>query len=262
MSQSLLSQIVATVERVSREFEPTSRAISETVERLNQVVEPYLPVISQAIEGFLLYDLIVSAYESSGWLPHRAVPFKQFLTECERDRDKFIGLVSDYYEIHSQRILQQIRSQIMGYSVDQESKETLLECLQAHERGLYRCVYSTLWPEIERVLREKLLRINPYQGVGEAQIHIRINAFELSDFAVDGPWGLVLFGHLINSAFSKVGKGEGIQGLTTPNRHAVAHKFASYSSCQESLNTIIFSEYIFRLVTYIDQKTLESPSQP
>ena len=203
------------------------------------------------IQGIVFYDQIAKSKEATGWLPYRTVPFAEFLRTCGADAAAFSAKVNEYYETYSSTITEDIASQIESYDVDDEAKETLREALRAHSCGLFRCVCRVLLPEMERVIQADWRGVQGIQTLNQRTLETEINKYALSDFAPNGPHDLVIFGLFANHLFTWVQNRSQVDQETLPNRHAATHGWASYSSRQSSLNTIICADYIFRLTTNI-----------
>ena len=86
------------------------------------------------------------------------------------------------------------------------------------------------------------------QTLGEGKLHEAIDSKNLDDFARDNTYDLRLFGCLINVLYKNGSKLKDFQGENFPNRHAALHGWLPYSTREVSLNTIIFTDYILRLV--------------
>jgi hypothetical protein len=233
-----------------------SHRITAFVTELNGYLEPLASSLAQVakemepmFQAFILYDGIAKAREATGWLPYRTVPFTQYFRECGGDIAALTTCISSYYEHHASVILQDIALQLPAYDIDNEAKETLSEALSAHEYRLFRCSCRVLLPEIERVIREDWLGIQEVKTLSQALLEGEINKKSLSDFVLNGPQDLVLFGPFASHLFSWVASRADVAQESIPNRHAAAHGWVSYSSSQSSLNTIICADYIFRLTT-------------
>ena len=223
---------------LNKHLEPLAKVLV----RLAEEIKPYL-------QGFLLYDAVAKVRETTGWLPYRTVPFAQYFKECGGDTKAFNAQVSSYYNHHALDIVKDINARLGNYEIDDEAKATLREALSAHQYGLFRCVCRVSPPEIERVIREDWLAIQDVTTLKPSLLKGKINERSLSDFAIDGPHDLELFGLLTFHLFSWVKDLETVNREPTPNRHAATHGWLPYSSAQSSLNSIICMDYVFRLTT-------------
>ena len=241
----IFDQLTKLTADLRRYLEP----LADSLERLAKGVEPYLREIEPYLQGFVLYDAIAKARETTGWLPYRTIPFARYFQECGGSAEAFCAQVSSYYENHALEVVQDIASRLDDYAVDDEAKVTLREALDAHQYGLFRCVCRVLPPEIERVIREDWLAIHDVTSLKNTLFEGKINEKSLSDFVLDGSQDLVLFGLLAFHLFAWVNDRETIDQEPTPNRHAATHGWTPYSSAQSSLNAIICADYVFRLTT-------------
>ena len=238
--QQIIDQMTLLSARLDEHLKPL---VSDLV-RLGNTIAP-------TVEAFILYDKIAKAREVTGWLPYRTVPFTEFFRECGDDVEALSAKISGYYETHELDIIGDIDSELARYDVDDEAKATLKEALKAHKCGLFRCTCRVLPPEIERVIREDWLGIRDVKTLNPNRFEKAINTNEkaLSDFILNGPQDLVLFGLFANHLFAWVESRENVAREPTPNRHAASHGWIPYSSRQSSLNAIICADYIFRLTT-------------
>ena len=131
--------------------------------------------------------------------------------------------------------------------------EMLLErgyhvAVRAHEQGLYRSSCRVLLPEIERVIREDWLGVTGVRALSQRALMSTPEHLELGDIA--GEVGdLVIFGWIRAYVFARFASLENQHHLV-PNRHAAAHGWAVYASEQDSLNTIICADYVYRAATH------------
>ncbi len=202
-----------------------------------------------------LYALhgIAESSERSGWLPYHTVPFQRYVGECGHDLECLTQKFSDYYRNSSSDVIQDIRSTVSKYDVDEEAKATILEALEAHEHGLYRSCCRVLLPEIERVLREDWLGIEVIRPLGQKALMDKVNQYHLPDFLLDKE-SFVLFGKFFTHLFEWFEDLVDPKNDSTPSRHGATHGWVSYSTEKHSMNTIICADYVFRLVTAFKER--------
>lgn len=234
----IFDQMTTFTTKFNQHLEPLAMGLG----RLAEEFKPYL-------QGLLVYDAAAKARETTGWLPYRTVPFDQYFRECGGDTKAFSARVSSYYSNHALDIVKDINARLANYGTDDEAKATLQEALSAHQRGLYRCVCRVLPPEMERVIREDWLAIRDVAALKTPLFEGKINKRSLSDFALDGSHDLLLFDLITSHLFAWVHSRQTVYGESTPNRHAATHGWVAYSSIQSSLNSIICTDYVFRLTT-------------
>ena len=228
----------------------SSHDLTDLIQRLVPLMKGLISAAEKLYPMILaveLYDRVMTTCETTGWLPYRTVPFARYYKECGGDIGVFTNCVSDYYESHEQEILQHIESQLSLYIVDNESKATLREALGAHEHGYFRLVCRGLAPDIEKVIRENWLGIEKIRVLKEKEIEKAFDSKDLEDVLPDNLFNLALFGRLLEHYFKFVKDRADVKHEKLPNRHAALHGWVAYSSRQNSLNTIIFADYIFRL---------------
>ena len=101
-----------------------------------------------------------------------------------------------------------------------------------------------LFPEIERMI-----------GAGRVgsrgMLEELTGTGDLSDFAFKERFGYVLFGRLVNHAYEQVETDEEVARFKrdpVPNRHAAMHGLVAYSTHKHSMNMLILTDYVFRIL--------------
>ena len=185
--------------------------------------------------------------EASGWLPYHTVPMEEFFGQAEGGFEAVGERADAYYTTHAIDIVRDVESKIASYKVDDEAKATLSEALQAHEHGLYRASCRVLLPELERVIRQDWLGIEGVRPLTQRDLTASVESWKhrLEDFPEE-TGDLVLFGWIHSYVFARF---ETLETRLAPNRHAAAHGWEVYASEQDSLNTIICTDYVYRAVT-------------
>jgi hypothetical protein len=127
----------------------------------------------------------------------------------------------------------------------------------AHEHGLHRSVCRHLFPEIERVVRTELYE-NALENIISTRGSPNRPRFlrEIGEVLVLGELPFGYFGfklftrlneHLYLSIWDEAQR-ERIKADPVPNRHAAVHGLVIYKSFKNSLNTIIMTDYVFRII--------------
>ncbi len=227
----------------------------------------WLPHIWSIAQGLLAMAAWSQLREMSeaGWLPHHTTPL-DLIANSGGDAGAVRSKLSEYYIQNWCDVRKAIEYQIEGYNVDEDAKATLREALDAHEYGLYRSVCRLLFPEIDRLLRVEIFGRRTGRQSYRAIVEKLVSDKTLDDFLPGGWYDFDYLGHLtkamrersvskfddrIFGIFNPVEETD-LQRLEQdpiPNRHAAMHGYISYSSPQNSLNTIFFADYIFRLIS-------------
>lgn len=202
---------------------------------------------SQTIHGLLQNERIVRSCQTKGWLPYYKVPFEQILVRSGNDDSILEAEIDRYYKSHSKDILDSISAAVDSYRVDEEAKETLVEALKAHEYGLYRCPPRLLLPEIERVVNKYLLKASNEVPVNKGRIEAGLQDKYLED-VVDEAFDLDIFGVFINHLFERFDSQDAAAATNIPNRAGVTHGWQTYSSAQASMNAIVCTDYLYRIL--------------
>jgi hypothetical protein len=139
---------------------------------------------------------------------------------------------------------------ILQYNIDQESKETFLEALDAHEAGLFRCGCRVLFPEVERLSRIELLGNALPSKASQKDLRGVAGDLTMSETEPGGRFALDLYRKLEKHLYANVESTTLIQYEqdSVPNRHAALHGLVAYRTAQNSLNTIIMTDYIFQVI--------------
>ena len=108
------------------------------------------------------------------------------------------------------------------------------------------------------MIREDWLNIKDLRPLSQKALVKKTEQYHLEDF-VQGSGDLVLFGRVFDHLFVRFDGVQPADARAAPNRHAAAHGWAIYSSQQDSLNTIICADYVFRMVTSFRERKGASP---
>ncbi len=219
---------------ILEEFNRLAAMVAETI-------EPLQPAFKKFHERKQTHD----ALDNVGWLPHPSVPYR-LVEGCGDDLALLDDRIADYYRTRWIEIRDKMTSSLPEYHIDDEARATSREALAAHEAGLYRCVCRLLFPEIERVIDaghrsgpmiEKLL------ASGEQTER---------DFRELFDW--VMLERIRKHAYDQVwteGERERFERDSVPNRHAAMHGLVAYSTHKHSMNMLILTDYVFRILSPI-----------
>ena len=217
------------------EFERTAEAAAEAMERIR-------PALKQFHERKQAHD----ALNKVGWLPHYSIP-NRLVEGCGDDRALLDSRVAEHYRTCWTKIRDHMELDLATYHIDDEARATFREALIAHESGLYRCICRLLFPEIERIIGaghrsgpmiEKLL------ASGEPT---ELDFRELFDW--------VMLERIRKHAYEQVwteGERERFERDPVPNRHAAMHGRVAYSTHKHSMNMLILTDYVFRVLPPIE----------
>ena len=204
----------------------------------------------------------------SGWLPHYTLPESVYqglwqalddpTNASEEELKQISNSMLSFYQEHWVDARSTIQASIQLNAPDKESLEVVVEALNAHEQGLYRCVCSVLFPTIERAMR---ITASP-----DSQDHVQYwGNNKIKDFVgrvrsgYPGRWFDVVYNSLKESPSSGIyGRMQEDKDLLhyentfVPNRHAVAHAYRSYDQCEHSLNMIFLVDFMFHFISFYD----------
>ena len=223
---------------------------------MNRQILPYVNLLGQMTNAvFDNLDFVFEArgkgylLDKNGWFPHYTIP-EEFLNQDD-DVEGFNIKLLNYYRENWGEIRVRIERNLPNYLVDDETKAVFHEALTAHSMRIYRCVPRTLISEIERIVRVEFYgnKVGSFSVGG--LIQDRFSKSPVSIFPDRSFWFVgfeQLTGHIyesIRDADTRLQFSES----SVPNRHASLHGLISYSSEQNSLNSIFIAEYVMQLIT-------------
>lgn len=201
-----------------------------------------------------LYFLEIQAklLEQTGWLPHETTPFDLLDKHDNSSLEELSQNIEDYYLMNWPIIKDIILGRINSYLIDVDAKDALRESLNCHGYGMYQSVCRNLFPEMERVSRIELHNGNLASKVTSQELLRKTaGSMHLSGIGLNGYLACQLFGCLDEHLYLHVrseSERDKIKDKTTPNRHAVIHGLVSYRSHQNSINTIIMCDFVFKII--------------
>ncbi|MYH29741.1 MAG: hypothetical protein F4137_13005 [Acidobacteria bacterium] len=221
---------------ILEEFNRLAATMAETMER-------FQPALKQFHERKQTHD----ALDEVGWLPHPSVPYR-IVEGCGEDLALLDSRIAEYYRTQWIEIRDEMTSSLAEYHIDDEARATFREALTAHEAGLYRCVCRLLFPEIERMIgagrrvgsRKMLQKLTDSGDPRNRELR------ELFDW--------VMLERLRTHAYAQVEECEQarFERDPVPNRHAAMHGLVAYSTHKHSMNMLILTDYVFRILRPIE----------
>lgn len=222
-------------------------------------IQPMLSEFSKAIailaEGIPATAEAVKRLDVAGWLPHVTTPLSTLATA---EVSALSQAIEQHYLDNWDTVKSTFDDRLHTYAIDEEAKATFREALAAHEQRHYRSTVRLLFPEIERVTRTEFRRFMT-KRIDSGQETLRQIADKLPFGDHGHPLAFRLYTKLRDHLYGGVwndSDGERISRDPVPNRHAAVHGFVTYSTAQNSINTLIMTDYIFHLVTVV-KKHLE-----
>ena len=183
-----------------------------------------------------------NALDKVGWLPHSSVPYR-LVEECGDDLALLDSRVADHYRTRWIDIRDEMDSGLSEYHIDDEARATFREALSAHESGRYRGICRTLFPEIERMIgagHRSRPMIKKLLASGESTER---DLRELLDW--------VMLERIRKHAYERVWNEDEVVRFErdpVPNRHAAIHGRVTYSTHKHSMNMLILTDYVFRIL--------------
>ena len=222
---------------VQRQIQRSLAPVLQTLKKLAESAAPLIKTLQR-------WDRAAGALNKVGWLPYYSVPFHH-IEECVDDLPILDSRLDNYYLTHWNEIRNDMESRLADCHIDDEAAATFCEALAAHEAGYYRCVCRVLFPEIERMIQ----RIpSTCKRMPE-----KLNTTAISmDITFKQPFDYVLFGYLVHHVYQHVPENdrEGFKQNPIPNRHAAMHGMVVYSAHKNSMNMLILTDYVFRILPH------------
>lgn len=228
-----LNEWSAAAAPILEEFNRIAAAAAEGMERLQ-------PALKKFHERKQTHD----ALDKVGWLPHPSVPYR-LVEGCGQDPALLDGRIADHYRTRWIEIRYEMGSALAEYHIDDEARTTFREALAAHEAGLYRCVCRLLFPEIERM-------IGAEPRVGSKKMLRKLtDSGDPTDRELRELFDWVMLQRLRTHAYERVMTDDEVARFErdpVPNRHAAMHGRVAYSTHKHSMNMLILTDYVFRIL--------------
>lgn len=244
-----LQKLASALNELVEPFQP----LMQVLQRFSQAISPFVDAIAPYIEHFERYNKFISAVQLTGWLPYHTVSI-DIVEECGADVALLDSRLTEFYEKNWKAIHQDIVTRLDRYQISREAKETFLEALSAHGTGHYRCVCRVLFPEIDREFRIHFFEDCAGLISSKKMLERLTSQEELENFLPQEAYGWILFDRLVHHLYEPVDDNNRTQYEENyvPNRHASTHGLVSYSTFKHSINMIIMADYIFQILTSIE----------
>ena len=249
---STLASITQGLEENARELNLLSpNLIPDVLPRVSLGIFDALPsVLEFIIQPFpVLVHPRAQMVSELGWVVHHSLPIDLLDSVHDDDLD---DAIMAYYKATWTDFRRETELDTHEYLVDQDTKETVIQALQAHESGLYRLVSPTLMAEIERVVRLQLKgNVMERQPNVKETILSEVDELPMSSFH-DLTSSIMQYdaleGHLYEHIKDETDRGR-FADNSIPNRHAALHGLVPYSSEKSSLNSIFLMDFVLHTIT-------------
>jgi len=236
---------------------------AETAARVNAMFQAQAAQHQRMVERFKpLSDEIariqarLDRLEGAGWLVHRSTPLA--LLTGDQPAEELDARLTEHYRTHWPEVRAQIEAQFDVWDLDAESRASIGEALTAHGAGLYRACSRTLFPELERITRQRLqggALIPP--NTSQKSLRDAMGRLTLHDVEPGGLPAWVLFGKLSDHVYAHVSNPAVLTEVASdpvPNRHAVLHGLGAYATQRSSFNAIAMADFMIQVVTALVPK--------
>lgn len=207
--------------------------------------------ISPAMAAIEEQQKCSAALNKAGWLPHELLPLKAVVDALGRPEPDIGALIDRYVADRWGEIEASLEDRAKRcLPADDEAICAHKEALAAHRGGLYRASCRTVFPEIERVVREALKPDGPSTSLKE--LRERMWGLPCTAFGGYGLIGLRIAEYLDEHCYRNFKTDDELaQLIALPNRHAIMHGMANYSTARDSLNVLFVADFIFHALAAV-----------
>ena len=173
------------------------------------------------------------------------------------DEDELDEEIMTYYRENWFDVRKKIELDTEQSMVDLDSREIMIQAVQAHESGLYRLVSPSLLTEIERTIRIQLRGTLVEQGLNIKETILNeaddLPSSAFHDLTSDLSQFDTLENHLYENIRNEKDRSQ-FEESPIPNRHAAIHGLVPYSSEKSSLNSIFITDFVFHVITQVKRE--------
>lgn len=251
--------------RIQRQWKEMSIQLSPVFAELNRSATMFAQTFAPALESFrksaeLFKPIFEEFYrreaearriEGAGLLPHWTTPFEE-LEDPELADEEVAHILKRHYVEGWPAVRAAFAERVAEYDIDDDAKAAFIEALDSHGAGHFRSTVAFLFNEIERVVRHELYGGTPGGIASLPKLHDLAGDMYPTDIKPNGAAGMRLFRRLVDHLYVQVKTDEDVARMKAdpvPNRHAATHGLVIYNSRQNSLNTIIMTDYVFQVIT-------------
>ena len=217
----------------------------------------YSPVTFTDVRSALDYATttlwIMDLSGQTGYLPYSGI--QTYLRNEDLDLEQLAARFEECYSQCWPTVRADMEARVGRCRVDAETKDLFMEGLEAHERGLYRLVCSSLLTGLERPLRAHWhsntpsVKFNP-----QKYLQGLVTAASPSWLMAGTRFWVTLLSRLQREVFAPAaGEWSRRTGYRFPRRHAAAHGVYHFPSRQDSINVLIITLYLFQVLSEHDR---------
>lgn len=246
------------VSALKKSIDEAQNAVTQfirTVPDWNKRLELAFEAIHETTSGFARlfrgHQRASRIFAVVGWLPHETWPAGLIGSEDDPPLEEIRDKLALHYSNEWPAVERQFASSFARLNVEDETRTVLAEALTSHRNGNYRSVVRLLFPEIENEIRVAFYENSLQQPIAGQKDFLDALSKVAFGHVLQRSFDLTLYNKLNSHMYKKVDDSnrQTIAADPVPNRHAALHGIVSYSSAQNSINTLIMADYILRLVT-------------
>lgn len=249
-----LSALSKSISESQSALEQLNRVIPDWQKRLDLAFEAIRETTSGFARLFRDHRRAKRIFAVVGWLPHETWP-AGLIGAGDDGQYPRLGEIRDKLTLHYSNewpaVERQFASSFNRLNIEDETRMVLAEALTSHRDGYYRSVVRLLFPEIENEIRVAFYGNSLQQPIAGQKEFLDALSKVAFGHILQRSFDMTLYDKLSSHMYKKVDDGnrQAIAADPVPNRHAALHGIVSYSSAQNSINTLIMADYILRLVT-------------
>ena len=240
-------------------FGITAAAHASRMLEVHQEISKQHCMISKVYQKVSEQRRFIRAIEQAGWLPHPAIPRTIVQEYLECDAAELQAEIGHYFKTNWPEVEIMLRRRLDNAGLDDETIAVMDEAFRAHGAGLYRAVCRTVFPEIERVARQRFYGLDHLQPITSLkEVRAAIADLAPSDLRpLEVWWILSAFGFINRRCYVTVDSlsdNANESGIML-NRHAVAHGVGSPSTARESLNMLFLADFMFHALDALARRS-------
>jgi hypothetical protein len=206
--------------------------------------------IAEQVSALVESDQLAKNCIQLGMFPHSAV------LRGLRDFKRNGVSISNFDELHSgvwPKLKEALILESSRYAAEID-RRVIREAIHANEVELFNLVPPSMFAHIERASRALMAKL----GVsGQIDDWLMKEIGELGLSEIGGLQNMELYRHLCRGAYESVRSIEVADQIHFPNRHAVIHGIAERSHRIDSINAVLFGNFVFSGLTAIEQNRLQ-----
>lgn len=253
---SELRDIEKTIRESGGAFAQLVRSIQDAAEQARLVFQEVRNPLAQVTTQFAGYFQRVNRDQRvavAGWYPHPCLSLDSLDIDQDTSLEDIDHRLAAYVGENWGSLRAALEESSSQLKLEGDHHETLMQCLQAHELALYRCVPRTLFAEIEMASRITLngLPLNNKVNAGLKPVFATIGDLPISVLPPDVRT-LVSYSVLTEHVYRDSRYNP--SGYTLPNRHDQMHGYSGvHPTSRDNVNMLLLTDTMFRILSVLSE---------